>query len=116
MVAFSKLSSRLASAVTESDRRMFPRKAVSVRIGGRRLDHSLDARQRPYLNLTLQDLSLGGLSAVTDTPLGRGEHLSVHFPSSGEQRSWDAFGRVIRCEPSHFGYRLAVEFDPLPAA
>ena len=25
-------------------------------------------------------------------------------------------GRVIRCDAGNFGYRIAVEFDPLPAA
>jgi hypothetical protein len=31
-------------------------------------------------------------------------------------RGWDAVGRVLRCDPSGLGYRVAVEFDPLPAA
>jgi hypothetical protein len=31
-------------------------------------------------------------------------------------RGWDAYGRVVRCDASTFGYRVAVEFDTLPAA
>jgi hypothetical protein len=42
--------------------------------------------------------------------------VSVFFPPQGASRGWDAYGRVIRCEPSGMGYRIAVEFDPLPAA
>jgi hypothetical protein len=29
---------------------------------------------------------------------------------------WHAAGRVIRCMPSALGYRVAVEFDPIPMA
>jgi hypothetical protein len=51
-----------------------------------------------------------------DQPLQKGERLSVFFPPQGVNRGWDAYGRVVRCEPSALGYRVAVEFDPLPAA
>ena len=34
----------------------------------------------------------------------------------GINRGWDAYGRIVRCDPSTFGYRVAVEFDALPAA
>ncbi|MEO6436778.1 MAG: PilZ domain-containing protein [Tepidisphaeraceae bacterium] len=100
-----------------AERRIFPRKEVSVRIEGKRLDHSIDARQQPQLSLMLRDVSLGGLAAMTAAPLGRGERLTVFFPPEGAARGWDAYGRVIRCDPSPAGgYRLAVAFDPLPAA
>jgi hypothetical protein len=48
--------------------------------------------------------------------MNRGERLGVFFPPQGTQRGWDAYGKVLRCEPSAIGYRLAVEFDPLPLA
>jgi hypothetical protein len=115
MVALLKMPSNL-QADDWSDRRMFPRKEIHATIEGRRLDHSISARQEPRLNLALRDLSLGGLSAISDRPLGPGEHLTVVFPPQGMLRGWDAFGRVIRCDPSSLGYRIAVEFDPLPAA
>ena len=47
---------------------------------------------------------------------GRGERVAIFFPAQGTKRGWDAFGRVIRCDPGNFGYRVAVEFDPLPMA
>jgi hypothetical protein len=99
-----------------SERRMFPRKEIHAHIEGRRMDHTLAAMRHPHLALALRDLSLGGLSAISQTPLEHGERLTVFFPPQGTQRGWDAYGRVLRCEPSGFGYRIAVEFDPLPAA
>ena len=100
-----------------AERRMFPRKEVSVRVEGRRLDHSVEARQQPQLSFMLRDVSLGGLAGMSAAPIGRGERITVFFPPEGPARGWDAYGRVIRCEPSHAGgYRVAVAFDPLPAA
>ena len=68
------------------------------------------------LNLALRDLSVGGLSALTPTPLRVGERVAVFFPLQSAQRGWDASGRVLRCEPAALGYRVAVEFDDLPMA
>ena len=100
-----------------AERRIFPRKEISVRVEGKRLDHTCDARQQPQLSLMLRDVSLGGLSAITNYPVGRGERITVFFPPEGPARGWDAYGRVIRCDASAAGgYRLAVAFDPLPAA
>ncbi len=98
------------------ERRVFPRKEIRALVEGKRTDHRLPALQRPHLRLTLRDLSLGGLSAITDTPLEAGERLAVFFPAQGTRGGWDASGRVIRCAPSGMGYRVAVEFDALPLA
>ena len=99
-----------------AERRMFPRKEITAKVEGLRLDHSIDARQQPQLSFNLRDLSIGGLSAISPTPVNRGERLTVFFPPQGPSRGWDAYGRVIRCDPSGAGYRVAVAFDPLPAA
>jgi hypothetical protein len=98
------------------NRRLFRRAEVRTRVEGRRLDTSVEARQQPHLSLSLRDLSVGGLSAVSQQPLKSGERLSVFFPPHGSQRGWDAYGKVLRCEQSSMGYRLAVQFDPLPMA
>ena len=146
MVALLKMPSRLTIPIHEGspaaasdpnhERRMFPRRRCEAQVHGRRLDHTLDARQQPRLSLVLQDLSLGGLAAIADRPVETGEHLTVHFPppdplnepgrptrrlttSTAPARTpggWDAYGRVIRCQPTHNGYAIAVAFDPLPAA
>jgi hypothetical protein len=121
MVALMKMPAHLptgfgSEAIDWSERRMFPRKEIHATVQSTRHDNTLDARQLPRLNLMLRDLSLGGLSAICDHPLKQGEQLTVFFPRSGMLNGWDAFGRVLRCDPSGLGYRVAVEFDPLPAA
>lgn len=115
MVALLQMPNR-RTAECATERRMFPRKEFSASVESRRLDHTITARQQPRLTLALRDLSLGGLSAISDMPLGPGERLTVYFPSEPGLRGWDAYGRVIRCDASALGYRVAVEFDPLPAA
>jgi hypothetical protein len=99
-----------------AERRVFPRKEIKALVEGVRCDHSVPALQQPQLTLALRDLSLGGLSAISDTPVNPGERLAVYFPPQGTRGGWDASGRVIRCAPSGMGYRVAMEFDALPAA
>ncbi len=115
MTATLKMSDRV-EAGDYDNRRTFPRMEMRARIEGRRLSTSVEARQQPHLSLSLRDLSVGGLSAVSQMPVQSGERLSVFFPPQGAQRGWDAYGKVIRCEQSSMGYRLAVQFDPLPMA
>jgi hypothetical protein len=115
MVALLKMPNRFTAAASD-ERRMFPRKDVQYHVESRRRDHSAAAQQQPQLSLSLRDLSLGGLAAISDVPLQPGEKLSVFFPPSGANRGWDAHGRVIRCNWTGNGYRIAVEFDPIPMA
>lgn len=98
------------------DRRLFPRQELKLTVEGRRLDHSVPARRDPHLSLDLNDVSVGGLSGYTRTPIGPGERVAVFFPPDKGRHGWDAYGRVLRVEPGHFGYRIAVEFDAIPAA
>ena len=114
MVALLKMPKLAPQSVEE--RRNFPRKEIQARVETRRMDHTIPALQQPQLTLTLRDLSLGGLSAIADRPLEAGERIAVYFPAQGTRGGWDAAGRVLRCAPSALGYRVAVEFDPLPAA
>jgi hypothetical protein len=115
MVALLKMPSMMIDD-NASDRRAFPRKEIHARIEGKRLDHDVSALRYPHVSLALRDLSFGGLSAISQMPLTQGERISVFFPPQGINRGWDAYGKVLRCEPSGFGYRVAVAFDPLPAA
>src|SRR5258708_38952654 len=92
--------------IDPAERRMFPRKEIHARVEGKRLDHSIPARREPHLSLALRDLSLGGLSAISENKIDAGERIAVYFPPQGSNRGWDAFGRAIRCDPSHFGFRL----------
>lgn len=104
------------AATEATERRIFPRKQAHGHVAVHRLDHSVPARRQPVLSMSLRDISLGGLSALSDTAVNRGERLSVLLPSQGTQHAWGAYGRVLRCDPSGMGYRVAVEFDPMPAA
>jgi hypothetical protein len=106
----------MSISASGAERRMFPRKEVNGCIQSQRLDNTLEALREPRLSLHLRDLSLGGLSALSPTQVKRGERISVFFPPQGPARGWDAYGRVIRCEPSSMGFRIALAFDPLPAA
>jgi hypothetical protein len=115
MVAMLKMPN-LRIGPKSAERRVFPRREAHVRCEAKRLDYTLDACKQPHLSLALRDLSVGGLSALSDTPLDAGERISVFFPPHGPMRGWDAYGRIVRCEASTFGYRVAVEFDTLPAA
>jgi c-di-GMP-binding flagellar brake protein YcgR len=115
MVALLQTPTR-SIAKTGAERRVFTRRVLHLRVEGKRLDHSIQAHREPHLSLALRDLSAGGMSALSQTPLSRGERLSVFFPPQGADRGWDAFGRVVSCEPSGLGYRVAMEFDSLPAA
>src|SRR6266568_4697273 len=102
--------------VPSADLRMFARTEQKMIAEAHRLDHSLIARRQPRLRLAVRDLSVNGMSAISDQPVEKGEHVGVSFPAEGGQRAWGAYGRVVRCEPSAMGYSLAVEFDPLHAA
>ena len=120
MVALLKMPRRISEnenfKIDPRERRMFVRKEVMTHVEGRRIDHTIAARQQPQLALSLRDLSFGGLAALSDQPLEPGERVAVFFPPQGAKRGWDACGRVIRCDRAHLGYRIAVEFDPLPMA
>ena len=113
MVAILKMPDTLKEP-SGAERRVFPRKEIHARVEGRR--EIAPAHQNPHLSLALRDLSLGGISAISQIALNKNEGLTVFFPPQGTNRGWDAYGRVIRCEPSGFGYRIAVEFDPVPMA
>lgn len=132
MVALLKMPFRLADAATAAhrpapaagarrddnhdDRRMFPRRECRARAEGRRLDHSIPALRLPRLPLTLRDVSVGGLSAISPAPVAVGERLSVALPANDGAGGWDARGRVLRCEPAALGFRIAVQFDAVPLA
>jgi hypothetical protein len=115
MVALLKMPMRIDSK-SGADRRIFPRKEVHASVEGKRIDHTIEARRTPAFQLHLRDLSIGGLSALSPLPLDKGERLSMAIPALGMAGSWDACGKVLRCEPSAMGYRVAVEFDLQAAA
>ena len=122
MVAMLKMPMRIDSMTAwespskGAERRVFPRKEVHAAIEGKRIDHTVEARRTPKFHLHVRDLSFGGMSALCPLPLERGERLSMAFPPLGSTSGWDAQGRVLRCDQSPMGYRIAVEFDLQAAA
>src|SRR5260221_13689472 len=101
MVALLKMPNRF-TAPKAADRRIFPRKEIHARIEGKRLDHTLSVYKQPHVNLALRDLSAGGLSAISDTPLQAGERVTVFFPPQGLMRGWDAYCPIVRCDTRRF--------------
>ncbi len=117
MVALlKKMPLRLAAVAEPNERRTFPRKECHGRVEGLRLDHSIPARQQPQVTLSMRDLSVGGLSAISPIPEKVGERIAFFFPPQGIRPGWDASGRVLRCDPAVLGYRVAVEFDAMASA
>ena len=116
MVALLKMPSRLKLAPQSNERRMFTRKEDNRAVTAYRLDHSVEARRHPDLSLMMRDLSLGGLGALSDVPLETGERVTVFVPADERCGSWNMQGRVVRCENSGMGYRVALAFDTMPAA
>lgn len=102
--------------ITDADRRIFPRTDVVGHAHGKRLGYLASLRQWPRVDMEIRDLSLGGMSGLSTVPLKKGEKLTMHVqlePNTGE---WEARGRVVRCDVSATGYRVAVSFDSLRAA
>lgn len=107
---------RMRIANPKLDRRVFPRTDCNEQIEVRRTDHSIIARQQPRLEMEMRDVSVGGCCAISDVPVNAGERLAVRVGRKGLAAGWHAFGKVVRCEVSGTGWRVAVEFDALPAA
>lgn len=114
MVALLKIPVEAGQDHTE--RRLFPRRPIRLSVDALRLDHSVEARRQPCVRFELENISAGGVLAFSESPLSPGERLNVHFPTSSQHMGWDAYGRVVRCQPGALGYKVAVEFDLLPAA
>lgn len=98
------------------DRRLFPRRRVALKLEGRTNTGAVDAALRGRIKMEVDDLSLGGLSAVIDQPLVCGSRLAVFFPPQHTCRGALAAGKVLRCQRGPKGYRISVEFDRFPCA
>lgn len=99
----------------DGDRRVFQRRAAQGTVIARRLDHALPSRRHPQLALDLCDLSVGGLSAISDLPINPGERVNIDLRAD-DIPPFNACARVVRCEMSGMGYRVAVAFEALPLA
>jgi hypothetical protein len=91
--------------IPHDERRRHPRRPVRLRAEARRLDNSELAKRHPRVGLTLQNLSEGGLAAITRNAVAVGERLAVQFDHAR------VVGRVIRCVSDALGYRVAMKFE-----
>lgn len=114
MVALLKIP--VEAGQDHSERRLCPRRPIRPSVDALRLDRTIEARRQPCVRLELDNISAGGVLAFSQAPLSPGERLNVNFPTNSQHMGWDAYGRVVRCQPSAPGYKVAVEFDLLPAA
>ena len=104
------------TAPQQNDRRTSRRTVFHVRAAGARLDNTIAARQRPHVSFAVHDCSLGGLAAVADQPLERGERVALFFPPFGTARGCDRYGSVVRCSRAATGYEVGIRFNLAAAA
>jgi hypothetical protein len=98
------------------ERRRNQRIKLRIRTEARRMDNSLHAQRNPKLSLTIIDVSEGGLSAISRSPVEAGERLLILFPDDCAPIGGRVFGKVIRCKATAEGWKLAMRFDITPAA
>ncbi len=98
------------------DRRHSARHTVSGRVTVQRHDHDPAAYQHPICSVELCDMGHGGMAAVSDVAMAPNELVEIYFPAHGAEQGLDLRGRVVRCIPTHGGYRVAIAFDTQLAA
>ncbi len=98
------------------ERRRARRIKLRIRTEARRMDNSLLAQRNPKMSLTIIDVSEGGLSAISRSPVEAGERLLVLFPDDCAPIGGRVFGKVIRCRATAEGWKIAMRFDFTPAA
>jgi hypothetical protein len=97
------------------ERRRHARRRLRVDAEARRLDNTLAAQRSPRMTLSILDVSEGGISAMSKSPVLAGERLAVLMPPGSGLPS-RIFGKVVRCEPRADRWFLAIRFDSIPAA
>ncbi len=90
------------------ERRRFPRTQVRMQIRAIRLDP--DGGDVTNL-LETQDISRGGMGALTDRPLYPGQRMLLCLPLSDSDGRRNTYATVVRCRAVEDGYRVGLEFD-----
>jgi len=78
---------------------------VPLRVISERIDPTTDDRSDP----TLTNISLGGLSFVSDQALNVSDLVEISFPSLKQENQ--VTGRVAWCEKAIEGYEIGIEFE-----
>jgi hypothetical protein len=63
------------------------------------------------VGLHVQDVSRGGVGAVSQEDLGHKEPLLLFFPPLGPGKGRDMAGRVVRCHRSGDRYTVGIAFE-----
>ncbi|VAX28815.1 hypothetical protein MNBD_NITROSPINAE05-267 [hydrothermal vent metagenome] len=94
---------------SNSDKRFFPRVAISLKIQVQESEVRMDAE--------LVDLTVEGISFKIDRPLPVGSRISIFISDSEELRSNELQGEVLRCDspasvnpPQYNPYYVAAKF------
>jgi len=90
------------------ERRRHARTRIQMMLKGIRLDPDggdvIDT-------LHMQDISRGGLGAITQRGFYPGQRMVLSLPLSGQGGRRNIYARVVRCGQHEDGYRVGLEFD-----
>jgi len=94
---------------SNSDKRFFPRVAISLKIQVQESDSRMDAE--------LVDLTVQGISFKLGRPLSAGSRITIFISDSEELRTNELGGEVLRCDspasvnpPQYNPYFIAAKF------
>ncbi len=94
-----------SQTIKHDDRRMFVRRPAYGQVD------AIVTKNHEPIHVELRDISVAGASGLTVRPVNRGESITMCFPPEGRERGFNSRGKIVRCEPSATGYRIAVQFD-----
>lgn len=92
-----------------TEKRRFPRTQVQMGVRCVRLDPN---EGDVIDNLHLQDISRGGLGALTDRSYYPGQRVVLHIPLPDGRGKRRVYATVRRCGQDRYqGYRIGLEFE-----
>ena len=96
------------------------RRSARQRVGGRvtALTGGLgpNPTSKRISSLQLQDMSDGGIGALTEQPLETGERIALLFPPHGPHHGFDLYGTVVRRRQLGDRHEVGIELDHPMAA
>lgn len=93
------------------DRRGCLRRVVSARVTAVRATSDHPGKKTRICSLDLRDMSDTGLGALVQEPVESDTPMTIFLPPHGPDHGFDLCGRVVRCEPAEYGYRIGVLFN-----
>lgn len=117
----SEITLRLVDDRQDRDTLPFERRTTERhRITGRATAISKDSdasgARNSIRSVQLQDISDGGLGALSQDPMPVNSRIAVFLPPHGPDRGIDIYGVVVRCVPYAHGYLVGVKYESRAAA